>query len=189
MANGTHWIAVEGLDGCGKSTMVNLLADVLDAVVVNNPPHHMRDERKIADKLSNDERRAWYLSANREAARIAITTLEKGRSVVMDRSVASTLAFGDAENGQVTDCWPTDIPRPDLLVLLQVSESERRRRCNSRGKTPTKEERKLEKEDAFRNRILNGYIALGAIPIPSDGTERETLSEILKILNFYCCAP
>ena len=96
-----YWIAIEGLDGSGKSTMVSALAKAIDAQVVTNPPVNMTAERRDADQRPDAERRAWYRAANEAAAREALAVLATGRPVVMDRSHATTLAFAAAEDGRV----------------------------------------------------------------------------------------
>src|SRR5690606_38995468 len=136
------WIAVEGLDGAGKSTTVAALVESLNAEVVTNPPASLIAERAEADQLPDAGKRAWYLHANRVAACQARGLVDAGSAVVMDRSVASTLVFGAAEQGRVAleGEWPHEIPRPDLLVLLDVQEEERRRRLMGRQGQLTAEE-------------------------------------------------
>jgi radical S-adenosyl methionine domain-containing protein 2 len=183
--NRPYWVAVEGLDGSGKSTTVARLAARLGAVVVTNPPQSMRADRAAADALPDEARRRWYLSANVEAARQARAHQDAGRAVVMDRSLASTLAFGAAERAEVAEGadWPPELPRPDYLLLLNVSEPERRRRLFGRDGELTAEERRLLVDHAFRERVLCGYRRLGALGVPADGDPAEILASIERLLR------
>ncbi len=94
-------VAIEGLDGSGKSTIVRVLAERLGAVVVTSPPERMREQRRHADALPAVERRAWYWEANRQAMRDATDLVFDARTVVMDRCFASTAVYGAAERGAV----------------------------------------------------------------------------------------
>lgn len=173
--HGPQIIAVEGLDGSGKSTAVRALAERLDAEVLGCPPAHMREERKHADALPAAQRREWYWNANRVALREATDVVFRGRRVVMDRSFVSTAAYGAAERGAIASKQdvPRDIPRPDVILLLTLPEDERQRRLRGRAGTATTEERRLNQDDAFRERVLAGYRAFGVIEIDARGSLDE----------------
>jgi len=181
VANGNlpYLIAIEGLDGTGKSTTVQALAARLGAEVVHNPPMSMAGEREAADQLEPAARRAWYLEANREASRQAEEIRARGNPVVMDRSVASTLAFGAAERNEPVDPWPDDIPEPDLLAVLTVSDEERLRRLAGRSGARTREEQRLGDDRSFRDRIAEAYVRLGGVTIDASGSAEEVVSRVL----------
>src|SRR5262249_592560 len=65
-------IAIEGLDGSGKSPVVRALSARLNAMIVGCPPSRLRMERIAADGLAPADRRAWYWKANQEAMNDAI---------------------------------------------------------------------------------------------------------------------
>lgn len=182
-ANAHPVIAIEGLDGSGKSTVVQALARRLGAAVVGCPPTRLRAARAAADALPPAERRAWYWSANREAMADAAEHVFRGESVVMDRSFASTAAYGAAELDR--SATPADVPRcvarPDLLVFLSVPEAERQRRLLGRGGTVTVEEQRLSQDDAFRRRVLDGYLALGARAIDASRPIAAIVDEVAAL--------
>lgn len=176
-------VAVEGLDGTGKSTTARLLAQRLHAILVRNPPESLAAERVFADARPEPERRAWYVRANRVAAEEATRHRREGRAVLMDRCAASTIAFGAAQRGCVArpEDWPRDVPRPDLIVLLDVPEEVRVARITSRRSLLTPEEVRLRDDHDFRGRVLAGYRALGAVAVHAVGTPDEVVAEILKL--------
>jgi len=159
MRRNTPWvIAIDGLDGTGKSTAVRLLAEALNAPAMSSPPASLRGERCLADALPEAERRAWYMNANSVAMREARTLADRDL-VVMDRSIASTLAFGMAVRGRVAST--ADIPcgadLPEFRFLLRVEESVRVQRIWGRGEGRTREEMRLEEDHDFRARVMAGF--------------------------------
>lgn len=183
--NGPPYIAVEGLDGSGKSTVARLLARRIGAVLLKNPPERLAVERIAADALPEDERRNWYANANRVADEGAMRHRAAGHAVVMDRCSASTLAFGAAHAGAVArpEGWPADVAHADLMILLDVPESVRLRRLASRATTETEEEARLRTDDSFRERVLAGYAALGATVVPAEGAPGEIVDRIVRLLG------
>ena len=178
-----YLVAVEGLDGTGKSTVARRLAERLAAQVVSNPPAEMVAERIASDREDPATRRAWYLRANERAAQIADGIRREQRApVVMDRSVASTLSFAAAESGQPVARWPNAIGRPDLLVLLTVPEPERQRRIAARGLGRTAEESRLDQDAGFREQVLRNYEALGAVHVDASGAIEEVVDAIVTLL-------
>ncbi|MFZ4580536.1 MAG: viperin family antiviral radical SAM protein [Myxococcota bacterium] len=175
-------VAIEGLDGCGKSTTVQLLAERLGARIIHNPPRELAVERADADRLPPEERRAWYLRANRVAMDLARATV--GQPVVLDRSVASTLTFGAAERGTVAQPGdvPAGLPLPDLIVLLQVPEDVRRQRHGDRHEAVTGEELRLATDDLFRARVVRGYENLCAVRVDATGTPEAVVEAVMSVV-------
>lgn len=186
VARGNHpfLVAIEGLDGTGKSTVAQGLADLLGGRVVRNPPEEMANERDAADHDGVAGRRAWYMKGNHRAAQIAEAALAgEGVPIVMDRSVASTLAFGAAESSTPVASWPAEIRRPDLLVLLTVPELERQLRIRMRGIGRTAEESRLDRDHEFRSQVLRNYRALGARSIDATGPVEDVVVRIAELLG------
>jgi radical S-adenosyl methionine domain-containing protein 2 len=180
----TPIIALEGLDGVGKSTTLRELAVQLNASVISSPPESLRDERICADESPPDERRDWYHRANRVAMEQASKLACDGVPVAMDRCFASTSAYGAAELGRVASA--ADVPRgplrPDVVVLLELPESERLARLARRAGKRTGEEGRLAVDNAFRQRVLDGYRALGAVSVAATGTPLEVVQRIREVL-------
>lgn len=175
-------LAIEGLDGSGKSTIVQALSERINATTVGCPPSRLRAERLAADKLAPEGRREWYWKANREAMSDATHEVFQGRTVVMDRSFASTAVYGAAEAGRAAT--PSDIPHnlpsPDRIFFLALPEQERLHRLQARGVAQTAEEARLADDEGFRQRVIEGYRALGATWIDARGTVEEIVEAIVR---------
>lgn len=178
-------VAIEGLDGCGKSTAVRLLADRLGAVVIRNPPQQLAAERIIADALGPVARRAWYLQANWLAMAEAMAMTD--RAVVLDRSIASTLCFGAAERGEVADLTdvPPGFPLPDLIVLLALPESVRRSRHAGRRGDVTVEEERLSADAGFRDKVLCGYRNFCSASVDASVSPEGVVSTIMTLIDAW----
>lgn len=177
-----YLIAIEGLDGTGKSTVAARVAEVLGATLIRNPPEHLAAARAVSDRLPPDERRTWYLEANRIAADTAEQERSRGRPVVMDRSAASTIVFGEAERGRIASPaqWPTDLPRPDVLLMFELPEVVRLARLAARGTHLTAEEQALAADESLRIRVRESYVQLGARVLPGDGSIEDVVARVLK---------
>lgn len=91
-------IALEGIDGAGKTTVANLLADKFgkngfDAVIVKTPDERFRDFLS-RNSFSRPGKVLLYLADMIESYRnIIVPNLREGRVVITDRSVMSTLVY------------------------------------------------------------------------------------------------
>ena len=169
-------IAVEGIDGCGKSTQVRLLSDRLGAVATFEPGATRLGSalrtlllERTGEPVS-DRAEALLMAADRaqHVDEVIAPALASGRWVVTDRFAASTLAYQGHGRGLDLDelgalvGWATAGLRPDLTVLLEVpvAVAADRRRGGSADR--------MESEAAeFHQRVADGYKALAA-----DGGDR-----------------
>ena len=164
-------VVLEGIDGCGKSTQVRLLADRLDAVATFEPGATVLGAslRTLLLDPGGDppaERaEALLMAADRaqHVARVVAPALEAGRWVVSDRFAASTLAYQGFGRGLDLDDlralvgWATGGLHPDLTVLLDLPvEVAAARRAGGADD-------RMEAEGlAFQQRVADGYRALAA---------------------------
>ena len=179
-------IALEGIDGCGKSTQAHLLAERLGAVLTFEPGatklgSTLRRLLLEGDQPPVGERsEALLMAADRaqHVAEVVVPALDAGTWVVTDRFSASTLAYQGWGRGldpvplaQLIR-WATGGLEPDLNVLIDVPVAlAAHRRSGSVGD-------RLEVEgDAFQQRVADGYrclVAEAATPwLVVDGTGAE----------------
>jgi dTMP kinase len=175
IAKNTAFFCLEGLDGCGKSTQVQLLTERLEAegyAVINvREPGGTPLGEKVRDILLDpglkpcDMSELLLFNASRAQLlhEVVMPALQKENTIVLaDRFAGSTLAYqgyargGDIEQIQkvldvaVGGLWPHQ------TWLLDISLEESRRRRGIRG---TEDRLELEGE-SFRDKVRGGYLEL-----------------------------
>jgi dTMP kinase len=166
-----RFIALEGLDGSGKTTQAQLLADALDGLSTAEPGATALGARLRAllldptSPMVSTRTEALLVAADRSqhVAEVIAPALQTGRWVICDRYTGSTLAyqgFGrglDLDELRGLDAWATDGVTPDLTVLVDVpvEVALHRRRLAAADR--------LERlGDDFQRRVRGGYLALAA---------------------------
>jgi dTMP kinase len=171
MASAARYIALEGSEGCGKSTQAAWLAADLDAVLTREPgstPIGATIRQILLDPANKalDHRAEALLNAADRAqhvAQVIAPGLAAGKHVVSDRSVYSTLAYqgygrrlGLDELRRINDwavrgCWP------DLAILIEVDPATLTERISTRTKD------RFERESrAFHERVRKGFATMAA---------------------------
>ncbi|HEY5110008.1 MAG TPA: dTMP kinase [Acidimicrobiales bacterium] len=170
-------VALEGIDGCGKSTQARMLAERLGVASTLEPVATFepgatplgaslrslllgRDGAPVAPRAE-----ALLMAADRaqHVADVIAPALAAGRWVVTDRYSASTLAYQGFGRGldlaelEELVGWATGGLRPDLTVLfdLPVEVAAARRRGDG--------DDRMEAEGlAFQQRVADGFQSLAA---------------------------
>lgn len=158
-------VAVEGGEGCGKSTQAALLASRIGAVLTREPGGTALGERARALVLDRtiagvDPRAETLLMLAARAQHVHEViepALSSGRWVVTDRFSGSTLAYQGAGRGLDTaalldlSSWASGGLWPDLNVLIDVpTELAAARRCGS-------PDRLEAEDDAFHARVMECF--------------------------------
>ncbi len=162
-------IALEGVDGCGKSTQARLLADELGALLTFEPGDSsignvLRQVLLDSPGSSLTPRAEALLMAADRAQHVAVVlepALSGGRWVVSDRYSASTLAYQGYGRGLDLDVlrrvvdWATGGLEDDLTVLVDVPLD---LAFGRRRGVDTDRLERLRPE--FHERVRQGYLAL-----------------------------
>jgi dTMP kinase len=166
-----RYLALEGVEGCGKSTAARMLAEDLNAVltrehggtrigrkvreIVADPEHQELDARAEALLIAGD--RAQHL------AELVAPALDGGRHVVSDRTVYSSLAYQGYGRGldlatirSIND-WALHGRWPDLVIFLEVSPNVQAERLRHRNL-----DRFELAGDEFFERVLQGFREMAA---------------------------
>jgi dTMP kinase len=168
-------ITIEGIDGAGKSTLAESLADELrrrgiEAHLLREPGGVSAAERireLVKDPSLRIDARAealLYAAARAQLVDEALAPLlASGEWVLLDRFVDSSLAYQGAGRGLGVDAiravnqFATGGVAPDRTLLLDIDLAAGRRRAGGRGEAPDR----LESErDDFFEAIRAAYLEL-----------------------------
>lgn len=197
-------ITFEGVDGCGKSTQLQLIGDLLQSkgYVV----HRLREPG--GTKLSESIRELLLSSKNSihdtaelllfEGARANLVeqvikpALSKGEYVLCDRFYDSTTAYQGygrgIDLGVINQCnlIATGGLKPDLTFYLKISLETARIRASHRDKD------RIEKAgDEFFKRVFDGFDIISSsepgriIIIDAEGDIDNTKKEIIKNIPIF----
>jgi dTMP kinase len=166
-----RFIAVEGIDGCGKTTQARLLAARLDAVLTFEPgatalgSELRRLVLQARTVTIGDRTEALLMVADRaeHVAEIVAPTLADGRWVVTDRFTASTLAYQGYGRGlplgelRILTDWASGGLVADLTVLIDVPVEV------GESRFPAEQADRIEgSAREFKERVAEGYRRLAA---------------------------
>ena len=164
-------IALEGIDGCGKTTHGRLLAGAIGALLTAEPGATFLGAKLRSLLLDTDlppvsERaEALLMAADRaeHVTEVVLPALESGRWVVTERFSGSTLAYQgygrglDLEELRRLVSWAAGGVAPDLTLLLDVPLAV------ARGRLRLDRADRLERLDTgFHERVRAGFLALAA---------------------------
>ena len=196
------YIALEGLEGCGKSTHTKRLGEHLDAIITREPGGTRIGtllRAILADPENSDlDRRteALLMAADRaqHMAEVIKPSLAQGRHVVSDRSIYSTLAYQGYGRQLGTEAllsistWALQDRLPDLVIYIDVPTDVLNARLAKRDLD------RFEREGAdFFARIAEGFRELRAADperwiiidgtVPKDDVEAAIRTQVNDRLN------
>jgi len=196
------FVTFEGLDGCGKSTQMELLAEALRergyVVLVTREPGGTLLGEAIRDLLLDP--RYHGMSARAEAllyaaarahlvSQVIRPALEDGQVVLCDRYLDSSLAYQGYGRSLGTDdivtlnVWATECLFPDLTLFLDLDDSIRSSRLAA---VPDRLE---AEDDEFHQRVAEGYRELlTAHPhrirrVDARGSEAEVFERVRAVVE------
>ena len=155
------FIVFEGIDGSGKTTQFRMLANYLknnkSNILITKEPTRGRVGKIIYNILEGREKASHIFlqllfSSDRaeHLEKKVIPALKSGKTVLCDRYLFSTLAYGNSEIGDMN--WLENLSKhfilPDITFLIKVSPSESIHRVNNvrkKDSTIFEKEKKLKK--------------------------------------------
>ncbi len=140
-------IAFEGIDGCGKSTQLERLAERLrraglEVVATREPTGGPTGERirrmaRSGEPLEPAEELRWFVEDRRAHVNDVIApALRAGSVVLTDRYYLSTVAYQGARGldfERILADSEAEFPVPDLALLLEMDPARALERVRSRG--------------------------------------------------------
>lgn len=179
-------IAIEGIDGAGKNTLVTALSESLRArgLIVERmtfPAYRQTIFADLADQalhgqLGDTAESAWAMALlfalDRKDRREAIAQAERDSDIlIIDRYVASNAAYSFARTGdraivdwiERTELGDFGLPAPDLQVCLATPVEVAADRARSREQSDASRVRDVyEKDGSLQSRTLAAYSDLAA---------------------------
>lgn len=166
-------IAIEGIDGAGKTTQRQRIAEAMQArgfeVIITkeptNGPHGQRIRQSaITGRMSPEDELQAFLDDRQEHVDTLINpSLEAGKAVIVDRYYFSTIAYQGAVGLDTTMLQEVNeafAPVPDVLVILDIDPRVGLGRVASRGDDADLFENidNLTKSRAIFNQLKGDYI-------------------------------
>lgn len=143
-------VALEGIDGCGKSTQAERLAAALraygiDTLRTREPSdgpsgERIREMARSGVALEPAEELRWFVEDRRvHVAERIEPALAAGRWVITDRYYLSTVAYQGARGldwREILEKSEAEFPRPDLALLFELPPADALARANTRADAP-----------------------------------------------------
>ena len=182
-------IAIEGMDGVGKTTTCRLLSERLGYKFIEKNLRFLFDENdefdnyfKIRDKVNANPDRlftSWFYGLGN----IYLYTMFKDENIITDRHLLSNYAWsGTEENTEVYDLLVKKLGFPDLTVILYADEKAIFNRLRTRDENDSdldkvkKAKEKYEKMVFFCEKYKMPYMVVDT----SNLTPEETVEVIMK---------
>ncbi len=195
------FIAFEGTEGVGKSTQVKLLCEYLERenipYILTREPGGCDISEKIREIILDgrnvtmtDQTEALLYAASRtqHLEEVILPNLEKGKLVVCDRYVFSSIAYqgygrGILEFVEKANSHAINTRIPDLNIFLDLSPEEAFKRKGGADKS----DRLETSGDEFFERVYKGFKILAKredfATIDTRGNVEETFDLIIKALK------
>jgi dTMP kinase len=186
------FIAIEGLDGVGKTTCAQLLAKKIKGVYYKTPSGIFQKMKRKIEALENKEVRfAFYLSSIFFASN-EIERLLNEKSVVCDRYLFSTIAYHKALGVDLSfiDFQKLPIMMPDLSFYLYAEEKTLIERIIKRRQYSVSDI-KLEKNRELQRKIHEEFLLLPVIRIDTTHLDPDEVTNkiysLIKKAHFKMC--
>lgn len=163
------FVVVEGLDGAGKSTLVQGLGATFGAQILSSSNAISADVRDACERrhgLRGTSRQLFYAYSVSLTSDAVGRALERGTSVVVDRYWASTVAYPRVL-GDTTDAIErvaATLLTPMLTLFLDVPRSVRAARIEGRGGAARGiDAASLERDEALRAAYMEAFQSRGVV--------------------------
>lgn len=177
-----HFLTFEGMDGCGKTTQLRLLAQylrehdrkVVETVEPGGTEIGRQIRRILLDPVNagiqpRTELLLYFASRAQNVDEVIRPALEAGSVVLCDRFTDSTLVYQGCGRGLDTrivrdlDRIACQGLRPATTVLIDIDLETSLSRAKRRNERSGQSESRIDEESAaFHENVRKGYLALAA---------------------------
>jgi dTMP kinase len=200
------FITFEGIDGCGKSTQMRMLASELrlrgrEVIVTREPggtPLGTRIRQLVLDSEEQVHPLAELLLYAADRAQhvraLVRPALDSGHVILSDRYADATVAYQGAGRGFPDETisalvgLATGGLMPDLTLVFDLPVEESQRRAVQRSDHGHKKDRLDAEDAAFHTRVRDAYLRIAAADpqrvrvIDASGSVQETQSQINRLV-------
>ena len=187
-------MAIEGLDGAGKTETAKQVANKLSFEFIEKPLHIFTDNNgmdnyleiiKKVNAISNSHFRAMFYGTGN----YLVSQIAKDKNVITDRHLVSNY-YWNAEVNHITyfDELVKSCGIPDITFVLYVSEAERKRRIILRNPEDKDLERKIFSNEPYEK--IKEFLERYNMTYEFINTTKMNLNEVVeyivtKIQNTY----
>ena len=198
-------VEVEGLDGSGKTSLVQSLAETFQGAPMKTPSSSLSEIRPLWDHRGGILARAFYFITNYVLEYEISNGLIEAEVIVIDRWYASTLAYTvayrpDKDHFSMEDLpndnfqWPSDLNlRPHVMLLLNIDPETRQARVENRKVLGGGASRFNPWDDRLANNLALGQRIMTAMKniqgplqthiLNANGTKVEVLNDALEVVR------
>ncbi len=200
------FITFEGIDGCGKSTQMRMLASELrlrglEVVTTREPggtPLGTRVRKLLLDTEEQVDPLAELLLYAADRAQhvraLVRPALDSGHVVLSDRYADATAAYQGAGRGFPPEliseliALATGGLMPDLTLIFDLTIDESQRRAQRRVRKGIQQDRLDAEDAAFHTRVRDAYLKIAAAEpervrvVDASGSVQETHSQVMRIV-------
>lgn len=200
-------IVIEGNDGTGKSTQIEMLSERLkseygiESLTIHEPDGPLAQCKELRTRIKDatiprdaETNLAWFTESRRLSNQYARDNyIDKGKWVLRARNHHSTIAYQGEGEGlskkQIYDMTRRNTDElymnPDLEVILYVNDSVRQERIDKRGTIDVPDTFE-SRDESFQYRVNEAYVAIAKeenIPLIDASQSIEEIHEdIMKLL-------
>ena len=196
MDTNQFFIVIEGIDGCGKSTQLDLLAQYFSAfqrqpVRVNDPGSSplalaLRELllHKVEVQIEPKQQALLFTAARSDVASHIAMLLVSGSDVLCDRWFMSTMTYqgvmGGVSSRALAEMHDYFVGLdPDIYILLDVPVEEAAQRRKHRDVPDRFESKPLEWQEGLAKAYKMAAISVGAHVIDGTGMASQVFSRVL----------
>jgi len=186
-------IAIEGMDGVGKTTVARKLADRIKFKIIEKPLHYLFDDEDslnnylkfrdyINEQTNNDALRAWFYGLGN----IYLYHRFKNENIITDRHFVSNYYWcGTEKTENIFKCMIELIGKPDITFLLDATIEEGIKRIQKRDSNDPDIKKTVlypkakKKMESFLQRYSMDYTTIDTTNL----NPNEVVEKIIDILS------
>jgi len=177
-------IAIEGLDGVGKTQTAKLTARELDFEFIEKPLHYLTDTEGMDNYLRimntiNTQMGPDFTALYYGLGNLYLNTLSAGKNIVTDRYLCSTYFWNCTERNESFFDYLVSICRaPELTVILYADAPVRRQRIMGRDPNDKDLKNKVLPNEQYEKMV--GFVQKYGMNYVLLDTSEMTLDAVVK---------